>query len=79
MERLVFDYSKLKGRITEKLGSQKAFATRLCVAEPTLTSKLSCRTYFSQAEILKSCKILEIPEEEIFAYFFTQRVQKVEQ
>lgn len=75
MERMVFDYSKLKGRIKEKCGSQKAFAEKLGITEATMTSKLNCDSYFSQSEILRSADILEILPDRIFTYFFTMTVQ----
>lgn len=79
MGKMKFDYSKLKGRITEKCGTRKAFAKLLGIAEGTLVSKLSGLTYFSQKEIYKAVEILEIDQSEIGVYFFTQRVQKCEQ
>ena len=76
MEKIIFDYSKLKGRITEKCGSQKAFAELLGVSESTMTSKLNCDTYFTQPEIMKAVCILDILLGKISAYFFTLRVEK---
>ena len=75
MNRVVFDYSKLKGRIIEKCNSQKAFADRLGITQSTLTSKLRGYTGFSQEEIFLSADILEINLERINQYFFTRKVQ----
>ncbi len=74
MERVVFDYSKLKGRIVEKCGSQRAFANKLNITEATMTAKLMGNTYFSQSEILKSIKILDIEPGTVSEYFFAARV-----
>lgn len=71
MDRVRFNYSKLKGRIKEKCGSQRAFSRLLDVSEATLTSKLKCDTYFTQSEIWKSAKILEIEPNMVAQYFFT--------
>ena len=71
MEKTRFDYSKLKGRIKEKCGSQKVFAELLNVSEGTLTSKLQGYTYFTQDEIMKSTDILAIEPCEVALYFFT--------
>ena len=79
MDRVKFDYSKLKGRIVEKCGTRKAFAEMVGIAECTLVSRLKCDTYFTQAEIFKAAEILEIPMESIFEYFFTPEVHKSEQ
>ena len=72
--RIMFDYSKLRGRITEKCGCQKVFAKLLGVSDATLTSKLRGYTYFNQKEIMRSIKLLEIPGGEVSNYFFTERV-----
>ena len=71
MEKIQFNYSKLKGRIIEKCGTQKAFAELLGINVSTLTSKLLGYTYFTQDEIMKSIEILDIAPSEVFLYFFT--------
>ena len=59
MERTVFDYAKLKGRIKEKCDTQKAFASRLGIAECTLIAKLDCKTYFTQDEISEAVSVVQ--------------------
>lgn len=71
MGRVLFDYSKLKGRITEKFGTQKAFAKSLGISETTLTTKLSCGTYFSQPLIMKIIGLLDIDVSDIGKFFYT--------
>lgn len=70
MEKIRFDYSKLKGRIIEKCGTQKAFAELLEITEGTLTSKLQGYTYFTQDEIIRAIQILDIEPSEVNLYFF---------
>jgi len=74
VSRVVFDYSKLKGRIIEKLGSQKVFAEKLGISDATMTSKLTGKTYFSQDEIMKAIDVLSIEPGTTTDYFFTARV-----
>ena len=71
-----YDYSKLRGRITEKLGSLKNYAESLHLSDTAVSNKLKNKTAFSQDEILESIKkeVLDIPKEEIALYFFTQKV-----
>ena len=76
MEKIKFDYSKLKGRITEKCGTQRAFSEALGITEGTLTSKLLGYTYFTQKEILRSIGILDMDPGNVTPYFFTQEVGK---
>ena len=79
MNKPCFDYSKLRGRITEKFGTQKAFAKELGIDKGTLTSKLVGHTNFTQKEIMKSISILEIDPSQLTLYFFKPRVEKLEQ
>ena len=76
MQKIQFDYSKLKGRITEKCGTQKAFAELLGITEGTLTSKLLGYTYFTQDEIFRSLDILDIEHNKVTLYFFNVGVGK---
>ncbi|MDF2538847.1 MAG: hypothetical protein K0S76_1868 [Herbinix sp.] len=72
---MAFNYSKLKGRIVEKFGKQSLFAKAMKVSERTISLKLNNKIYFSQDEIVLAAKLLDIPENEIQVYFFTQKVQ----
>lgn len=76
---MAFDYCKLRGRIIEKFGSQTLFAEALDVSQRTLSLKLNNKIFFSQAEINKTIKLLDIEPIEIDQYFFAQKVQKLEQ
>jgi len=71
---LVFDYSKLRGRIVEKFGVLSAFAKAMGFSDGTLSSKLFSKTYFTSDEIAVACELLDIPFEEIQPYFFTLKV-----
>lgn len=62
--------SKLKGRIIEKLGSQKKYAERMGFSENTATKKISGKNRYSDIEIKETCLLLDIPFEEIPVYFF---------
>ena len=75
MQKIQFDYSKLRGRIVEKCGTQKAFAESLGISEGTLTSKLLGYTYFSQDEVFRTQEILDIDPIKIALYFFTAKVE----
>ena len=74
MERVFFDYSKLRGRIAEKCGSQKEYARRLGITGATLSKKLNGITYFSQPEIERSKAILGIEPGQVSAYFFAEKI-----
>jgi len=66
----IYNYNKLKGRITEKIGNQTNFAQKMKLSETTIYSKLNGKIEFKQSEILDACKILDISDYEITKYFF---------
>lgn len=75
-----YDYSKLRGRITEKLGNNKVFASKLGISETALYNKLFNKVAFKQDEILlaMSPEVLDIEPSEVCKYFFTLKVGKNE-
>lgn len=72
---MAFNYQKLLGRITEKMGSQAEFARRMELSERTISLKLNGKVPFKQNEIVKASNLLEIDNSDIAAYFFTVHVQ----
>lgn len=76
MAEYEYDFSKLKGKIKELFGTQEAFANAMGISPPTMSYKLNGVTEWTQDEIVKAIKLLNIPPEEIHVYFFTQKVEK---
>lgn len=70
-----YNYSKLKGRIIEKFGSQQRFAEAIGLSERTLSLKMTNKVFWKQAEISEATRLLELEEAQISDYFFTQNVQ----
>ena len=73
-----FDFSKLRGRIREKYGTEAAFGEALGLSHNSLSKKLNSKVSFVQDEIDQAITILEIPDDEISAYFFTEKDQDAE-
>lgn len=65
-----YNYSKLLGRITEKVGTQYAFAERMELSERSISLKLNGKLGWKQAEIAKACEVLELSHNDIADYFF---------
>ena len=63
-------YSKLRGRIAEVFGTQKAFAAAMGMNVGTMCLKLSGKAEWDRQEISKAGKLLDIPLEEAHLYFF---------
>lgn len=73
MERL-----KLRARIVEKYGTNKAFAKHLGIAPYTVTNVIKGRTTPTTRQIPKWCDALEIAPEET-GIFFTIKPQKTDE
>lgn len=72
---MIYDYSKLLGRIVEKVGTQAKFAEMLGRSERTISLKLNNKISWTQEEMLSACKILKIDLSDIHLYFFARIVQ----
>ena len=70
-----FDYSKLKGRIVEKCGTQANFANKIGLSERSVTLKLNGLRSFKQGDIEKITEVRELSHDDIGTYFFTAKVQ----
>jgi hypothetical protein len=74
-QKLVYDLSKLVGRIRDKFGKQEAFAHALGTSERSLSLKLNGERYFKPDEISRSIELLDLTLADIPEYFFTVKVQ----
>lgn len=72
------DYSKLKGRITEKFSTQYLFARAMGWSSRTASLKLNGLTAWKQPEISKALVLLNLTEKDIGDYFFKKKVQNIE-
>lgn len=66
----MYQYRKLKGKIVEKYGTQKAFADALDISENSLSLKLNGKTGFSQKDIIKWSLLLDIDQAEYQSFYF---------
>lgn len=69
-----FDYSRLRGRIVEKYGTQTAFVKDFGISENSFSLKMNNKTAFSVDDIIKICDMLKISKNEVGDYFFTEKV-----
>ena len=76
---MVFDYSKLLGRIKELGFTQETLAKQVMMSNSTLCLKLNNKAHFRQTEIAAICVVLDIAPSDIGRYFFTLKVRKTEE
>lgn len=72
---MAYDYRKLTGRIIEKFGSRAAFAEAANTSPRTISKKLNNAAKLTQDDIVLWGNLLEIPDDEVRVYFFTQSSQ----
>lgn len=76
---MTFDYSKLRGRIKEVVGTQSALAQEIGIGKVSLSKRLNNELDFSSSDIISACETLKIEKIDIPIYFFTEKAQKHEQ
>lgn len=74
---MAFDYSKLRGRIVEKFGSNSKFATAMGWSERTTSLKINSKVTWTQNDIMKAVALLGLSDSDIQEYFFRQNIKDV--
>ena len=69
---MMYDYSKLLGRIKEHCGSQAVFSSSMKISERTISSKLNNKKEWKQGEITRACEILKIKKADIPIFFYSE-------
>lgn len=67
---MAFNYQKLRGLIKEKGYTQSDVAEVIGITAGTMSDKLNNKANFSTSEVDSICRMLDISNEEIGAYFF---------
>lgn len=65
-----YNYSKLKGLIKEKYGTQENFARAIGKTQPTTSLKINGKASWNQGEIVKAIEVLGLSKDDIVEYFF---------
>lgn len=76
---MVYDYSKLEGKIIEKFGTRESFAKASGITAKSIYDKLNNKTIWKQPEISKAMDLLSISGEDIELYFFKKKSKDIEQ
>lgn len=72
-----YDFSKLRGRIKEKLGSEAKFAEKIDISPASLSSKFNNKSDFTASQISRATDedVLDIALDEIGIIFFNKRLE----
>ena len=68
-----YDYSKLRGLITEHYGTLSNFAKVAKIGTTTLNSRLKSDTYFDQSEMELFSRLLKLNQSDVNSVFFTHK------
>lgn len=71
----MFDFSKLRGRIKEVFGTEKAFAEAMEIPASGISARLNGLVHFDGPEMHRAKELLGITDEEFVVYFFTPKVR----
>ena len=74
-QKLVYDYSKLRGRIREIFGTHEEFAKQIGLSDRSVSLKLASERSWKQDEIINSIIALRLTTDDIKPYFFVIKVQ----
>lgn len=74
--RTEYDYLFLKSRMDVLGYSQKDLANATNISMSALSKKLNNKNYFSQPEIDRICKVLNIKNENKLLAFFTKKASE---
>ncbi len=72
-KKILMNYGFLKEKISDKCGTQEAFAKRLGISKQSLSNKLNNKTSFTHSEIFESMVILELNNTDLERCFFMPR------
>ena len=70
---MVFDFSRLRGRIVERYGSCDRFAAAMGRSKVWLSSRLNNAVHWRGPEMREAAELLGIPYEEIPIFFLTRK------
>ena len=77
-DRIIYDYSKLKGKIREKDLTMRQFSKGIGVSMTTLYTRLNNSTYFSTSEIENAMNLLDLSFDDVNDIFFTHQIRQTE-
>lgn len=76
---LIFDFSKLIGKIKEQYKNRNNFCIKIKLSSNSLSKKLNNKVPFTSPEIYRIVKVLGIDVKDIHIYFYTLKVEKIQQ
>lgn len=73
-----YNYSKLRGLIREKFGTEGAFAKAMDRSPAYISNVMNGSSFFTMRDIENAVRLLGITSDDIVLYFFTKEVHDAE-
>ena len=73
IEKVEYDYSKLRGKIKEVFGTEGAFAKAMGYNRCTISAKLNNQSEWTRMDMDRACVLLGIPFSDVEPYFFCRK------
>lgn len=70
----MYDYTKLKEKISNNGYTQEQVAKALDISKSAFSQKMNGTVAFSQDDVVAISNLLKIPKTKIYEYFFTLKV-----
>lgn len=70
----MYDYTRLKKRISNNGFTQEQVAKALNISKGAFSQKINGIVAFSQDDVIAISKLLKIPKTKLYEYFFTLKV-----
>lgn len=71
-----YDYSLLVARIKKKYGNMSKFAEAMGCQKSTISMRINNKAHWNQTEISKAILLLNIPERQVYSFFYAVKVKK---
>lgn len=73
-QKILYDYSKLNGKIAEKFKTKGKFSVALGITPQSLSRKFHGSSPWTQPEMVRAMELIDEPLENISVIFFTPQV-----
>lgn len=77
VEKHEYDYSALNARIKKKYGTVENFSRAMGLTKGAISMRMNNNSAWKQDDVYKAVHLLNIPERQVYSFFYTLKVHKV--
>lgn len=76
VEKHEYDYSALNARIKKKYGTVEKFSKAMGLTKGAISMRMNNNSEWRQDDVFKAVHLLNIPERQVYSFFYTLKVHK---